>query len=497
VSHSHDQPPVSTAEGTSLLDQLLGDLVGRQASDLHLKPGRPPLLRVNGVLTPLEIEALGPDAVLRMLDPVIPDRLRVRLEDDLAIDFGYGVPGVSRFRASVFCQRGTRAAVFRRVPFDFPSLDDWGLPPVLQEFCKVKQGLVLVTGPTGSGKSSTLAALMGQITETRPHHIVTIEDPIEFLINDNMGSVSQREIGIDTPDFPSALRNVLRQDPDVIMVGEMRDEETTRTVLTAAETGHLVLSTLHTNDAVQTVDRIISNFPENNHRQIRQQLSACLEAVVSLQLVPRASGSGMAAAVEILRRTPQTSKLILDGEFQALQEAIENSVSFYKMQSMNQSLTALVLHGTITRKSALAASPNASDLDLLIRKTAGAGGDGVTEGDEMAEATCDFSTILKLQEVKKHYDELQARHTDELAGRDHEIAQLRDQLAGASSNDGQLAELQQENQRLTDQIKTVRDEYEAKLKQLSERFKSMKTKTVAAAVKQPEPAAEKKGFFRR
>jgi twitching motility protein PilT len=489
---AHDQPPISTAE-SSLLDQLLGELVQSRASDLHLKPGRPPLVRINGLLTPLETNVLDPDTVVRLLDPVIPERLRPRLDEELAIDFGYGVAGVSRFRASVFFQRGTRAAVFRRVPYDFPSLEDWGLPSVLGTFCDVKQGLVLITGPTGSGKSSTLAAIMQRIADSRHHHIVTIEDPIEFLINDGLGSVSQREIGIDTPDFPMALRNVLRQDPDVIMVGEMRDEETIRTVITAAETGHLVLSTLHTNDAVQTVDRIITRFPENNHRQIRQQLAACLEAVVSLLLVPRADGKGMVAAVEILRRTPQVSKLILEGDFQAVHEAIANSVSYHKMQTLNQSLLALVVHGTITRETAISASMNPGDLDLLLRKIVGTGDDD-SEGDGMAEPTSDFSKILRLQEVKKHYDELQARHSDELAARDLEIARLRDQLAGTSELDGRLAALQAENQRLTGQIDACREEYEAKIKQLTARLQGIKAQAADAA---PEPESQKRGFFRR
>jgi len=493
---NRDSPPVATAAGTSLLDELLRGLVDSQASDLHLKPGRPPLVRVNGLLAPLDMTVLDPDTIVQMLDPVIPEFLRTRLEEELAIDFGYGVPGVSRFRASVFCQRGTRAAVFRRVPFDFPSLDDWGLPTVLSEFCDVNQGLVLVTGPTGSGKSSTLAAMMQRVANNRHHHIVTIEDPIEFLINDNLGSVSQREIGIDTPNFSAALRNVLRQDPDVIMVGEMRDEETIRTVITAAETGHLVFSTLHTNDAVQTIDRIITTFPENNHRQLRQQLAACLEAVVSLQLVPRVDGGGMVAAVEILRRTPQVSKLILEGDYQALHEAIEGSVAYHKMQTMNQSLAALVVHGTITRETAMSSTTNAGDLDLLLRQIVGAGGGG-REGDAMAEATSDFSKILKLQEVQKHYDDLQARHAEELAARDHEIAQLRQQLAGVSgqNNEEQLAALQQENARLTAQLKAYRDEYEAKLERLNARLKSMQ----AAANKggTAAPQTKKSGLFRR
>jgi len=485
-------PSATTAD----LDVLLRELVSTQASDLHLKPGRPPLIRVNGLLTPLKGDALDPGSIREMLLPAVPPRLRKQLESDLAIDFGYGVPGLSRFRASVFFQRGTLAAVFRRVPFNFPSLSDWGLPSVLNEICNVTQGLVLMTGPTGSGKSSTLAAMMQEVVNSRQEHIVTIEDPIEFLINDDLGSVSQREIGIDTPSFSAALRNVLRQDPDVIMVGEMRDEETIRTVITAAETGHLVFSTLHTNDAVQTIDRIISSFPESNHHQVRQQLSSCLEAVVSMQLVPRADGTGMAAAVEILRKTPPIQKLILDGDYQALQETLETSVSFHRMQSMNQSLLSLIVHGTITKETAMTTSTNPSELDLLLRRLIGAG-EKNADGDDMTECTSDFSKILKLQEVQKHYDELQARHAEEIAARDSEIRRLRDEVPDPAQPDSSEADaLRAENERLADQIKVCREEYESKIERLNARLKSTQAKRAAGAPA-PQETAKKGGFFRR
>jgi twitching motility protein PilT len=485
---------VATASGSGLLEQLLRELVQCQASDLHLKPGRPPLARVNGLLTPLGASPLDPESITTMLDPVIPEHLRARLECEMAIDFGHGVPGFSRFRASVFFQRGTMAAVFRRVPFDFPSLEDWGLPEVLTDFCDVPQGLVLITGPTGSGKSSTLAAMMQRIADRRHHHIVTIEDPIEFLINDGLASISQREIGIDTPSFAAALRNVLRQDPDVIMVGEMRDEETMHTVLTAAETGHLVFSTLHTNDAVQTLDRIISSFPDGSHRQVRQQLASCLEAVISLQLIPRADESGMVAAVEILRRTPQISKLILESDEQALHEAIEASVSYHRMQSMNQSLAALIVHGTITRELAMSRSVNPEDLDLLLRKLVGAAAAG--EGDPMAETTNDFSKILKLQEVAKHYDEMQAQHADEIALRDQEIAALRTQLENLSGQGAEeLTTLKQDNTRLAEQIKTCRAEYEAKIERLTARVKDLQSRA-ASSKSESSTEPKKRGFFR-
>ena len=312
---------------TLTIDNLLRFMVEQQASDLHLKPMRPPLMRLKGKLLPLKCDAISPEDVQQMLHGILNDRLLAILERDMAVDFGYSVPGVSRFRASVFLQRGTCSAAFRRVPFDFPTLDDWGLPPILNDFATLPQGLVLITGPTGSGKSSTLAALMRLIADTRLVHIVTVEDPIEFLFNDNLGAVTQREIGTDTPSFQKALTNAMRQDPDVIMVGEMRDGEAMQTVLTAAETGHLVFSTLHTNSAAQTIDRIIDSFPEGNHRQIRQQLAQVLQAVVSMKLVELKDGSGLISAVEILIRTPRVTKLIHQGNLEALQEEIESSVT--------------------------------------------------------------------------------------------------------------------------------------------------------------------------
>ncbi len=217
---------------------------------------------------PIQAQPLPPEHIDKLIKEVLSEKQKKHLEEFLYVDFGYSLPGVSRFRATVFFQRGTVSAVFRRIPFNFPSIDDWGLPEVIYDFCKLPQGLILVTGPTGSGKSSTLAAMIKEISEKRAVHIVTIEDPIEFLFRDATGAISQREVGDDTGSFHQALRNTLRQDPDVIMVGEMRDPETIMTAMTAAETGHLVFSTLHTNSAAQSIDRIIDSFPEGQHRQI-------------------------------------------------------------------------------------------------------------------------------------------------------------------------------------------------------------------------------------
>jgi twitching motility protein PilT len=480
------------------IDDLLRFMVKQEASDLHLKPMRPPLVRIHGKLLPLKLDPLHPDLIREMLMSILSETQRKSLEERMVADFGYSLSGVSRFRASVFQQRGTISAVFRRVPFEFCSLEDWGLPQVLSEFAQLPQGLVLITGPTGTGKSSTLASLLRLIANTRLVHIVTIEDPIEFLLKDNLGSVTQREVGTDTPGFAEALRNVFRQDPDVVMVGEMRDLTTVQTVLTAAETGHLIFSTLHTNSAAQTIDRIIDMFPEGHHRQIRQQLAMVLQAVVSLKLVERKGGGGLVAAVEILRQTPRVSKLILEGNLEALEEEIENSVTYHRMQSMNQSLAALVLNGVVSKDVALAASSRPNDLDLLLRKFLYASErTGADEGASMAEPLSDFSRIIELQEIKKLYEELQERHRLDVSERDAEIARLKGEVdqrtQGSAPADDEMTALRAENERLGRQCQVVRQEYEAKLERLNARVREM-------TVVQPATfgsEGERKGFFRR
>jgi twitching motility protein PilT len=480
------------------LDELLEDMARMGASDLHLKPKRPPLMRVGGRLVARDgIPPLDPGLLANVLAVAIPARMREALEARRSIEFGYGLPGVARFRASVFFQRGTIAAVFRRVPFEFRSLEDWGLPRILDELCELQHGLVLITGSTGSGKSSTLAALLRRIAATREQHIVTIEDPIEFLIRDDVASVSQREVGTDTPSVADALHDALRQDPDVIMVGEMRDQETIRTVLTAAETGHFVLSTLHTNGAEQTVDRILSTFPDGSHRQIRQQLSEVLEAVVTLQLVPRADGEGMIAAVEVMRRTPQVSKLILEGDVARLREEIESSVAFHKMQTMNQSLAALVIQGAVRRQTAITASPNPADLDLLLRKVVGVRTGAGAEGPDMADCLSDFSRIVELQEVKKLYDDLQERYDREIRSREADIEALRGQvetLSDRTEENARITSLAAENEHLRKQIDFLRGDYEGKIERLNNRVRELSGKITEAAAKPAEPA---KGLFRR
>ena len=292
-------PPAATEQPAYSLNQLLTFMAGQQASDLHLKPMRPPLIRVQGKLISVKAEPLKPGDLEKMLLPILNRAQREKFDANLSVDIGYGVPGVARFRANLYMQRGTVGAVFRRIPIQIQTIDQLELPLAIKDFTSIPDGLVLVTGPTGSGKSTTLAAMISYLSENEPLHIVTIEDPIEFLFMDKTAAISQREVGTDTPNFKEALKNSMRQDPDVIMVGEMRDVETMQTVLTAAETGHLVFSTLHTNNAAQTIDRIIDTFPPDQHKQIRAQLALVLRGIISLKLVKTKDGR-LTAAVEIL-----------------------------------------------------------------------------------------------------------------------------------------------------------------------------------------------------
>src|SRR5581483_4360333 len=249
-----------------------------------------------------------------MMESILTPQQKAKLEQNMSVDLGYGVHGLARFRGNIYLQRGTVAAAFRLIPFSIKSLGELDLPQVMLDFCELPMGLVLITGPTGSGKSTSLAAMIKHITQRRQVHIITIEDPIEFLFTDGQASISQREVGTDTTHFTEALRNAMRQDPDVIMVGEMRDPETVSTVITAAETGHLVFSTLHTNSAPQTVDRILDTFPADQQTQVRAQLAQILKGVVSMKLVERADGQGRVATLEILRASPKISKMIEEGE---------------------------------------------------------------------------------------------------------------------------------------------------------------------------------------
>ncbi len=466
----------SRRNGGVELTELLMFMTKKGASDLHLKPMRPPLLRIQGRLIPLKMAPLKPGEVEGMLTGILSPAQQQRYAEHQAVDLGYGVPGVARFRCNIYQQRGTVAGVFRRIPFEIKPVAELTLPDVLDTFTEYPGGLVLVTGPTGSGKSTTLAAMIRRISETRPCHIVTIEDPIEFLFSDDKATVSQREAGTDTPTFHEALRNCMRQDPDVIMVGEMRDLETVSTAITAAETGHLVFSTLHTNSASQTIDRIIDSFPVDQQEQIRGQLALVLRAIVSLKLIPRADGTGRVPAVEILINSPKISKHIENGEIKEIHEEIESSVGYYRMQTMNQSLVALLAYGVITYDQAREASPDAEDLSLKLRELFPAIEERFREG-AMAPSPADFSQITELLEIKKMYEEMEERQKLKLHEKDELIAQLEGQLGELRSSTSQQGEATNELRRQVEQMKgenqRLREEATQKVNALNERIRDL------------------------
>lgn len=455
------------------LDELLRFMTEKGASDLHLKPTRPPLLRINGRLFPIEAEALKPAEINEMIEGILSPQQKTKLEEKLAVDLGYGVHGLARFRGAIYTQRGTLAACFRRVPYQIQTLHELELPEVLLDFCDLPMGLVLVTGPTGSGKSTTLAALIKHVTERRPVHVITIEDPVEFLFTDSRATVSQREVGTDTISFTEALKNSLRQDPDVIMVGEMRDPETMQTVITAAETGHLVFSTLHTNSAGQTIDRILDMTPAEQQKQVRAQLALVLKGVVSMQLVEREDGSGRVAALEVMKSSPKIAKMVEQGETGQIHEELESSVGYYRMQSMNQSLLALLAHGTISYAEAMRQSPDPEDLSLKLRKMF----PKIEEvGADMA-STSDFSQILELQEFRKLYEEQEEKVKIRISEKDHQIealkAQIQERDRQIEEAREQMQELSQEREKMRGDYNRLRQEAQEKIDKLMERIKEL------------------------
>jgi twitching motility protein PilT len=345
---------------------LLMETLRRRASDLHLTAGVPPMVRVRGRLQPLEgYQRMSPTDTREIIYSILNNDQRQRLENDWQLDFAYGSAGTGRFRVNCYFQRGALGAAFRVIPSDIATLEQLSLPPVLKDFTEKPRGFVLVTGPTGSGKSTTLAAMINEINMTRDEHIMTCEDPIEFLHRHKKCVVNQREIGADAPSFSLALRAALRQDPDVILVGEMRDLETIHTALTAAETGHLVFATLHTQDAPQTIDRIVDVFPSSQQQQVRVQLSTALQGIVTQQLLPTADGAGRVCACEILVPTPAIRNLIREGKTHQIYSAIQTG-SQVGMQTMDSALAALVKHGVISRTLAEERSSNPEELRRLM-----------------------------------------------------------------------------------------------------------------------------------
>lgn len=350
------------------VDDLLRIAVERKASDLHLKVGNHPYLRIDGSLYPLvEQPRISPEEMLSMAFSMMTNRQKQKFKETAELDLSYGVPGLGRFRVNIFQQRGNVGMVLRVIPTKIKSIDELMLPPVVNKICEEKRGFVLVTGTTGSGKSTTLAAMVDRINSTRPDHIMTIEDPIEFLHRDKKGFVNQREVEVDTANFATALRAGLRQDPDVILVGEMRDLETISTALLAAETGHLVFSTLHTLDAPETIQRIIAVFPPPEQKQIRMQMASTLRAIISQRLVGRADGNGRVPAVEVLISTSYIRDCIIVPEkTRLIRDAIASGTSQYRMQTFDQSLYELHSKGLITYEEALLHASNVDDFKLRI-----------------------------------------------------------------------------------------------------------------------------------
>ena len=348
------------------LNEILAIAVKAKGSDIHLKAGVPPIVRIDGTLRAIpNAERLTSEAVRAMAVAIMSERQRKIFEESYEVDLSYGVPGLGRFRVNAFAQRGTIAMVLRAIPIAIPTLDSLNLPPVLKKLALEHRGLILVTGTTGSGKSTTLASMIDYINENRTCNIITVEDPIEYLHKDKKSLISQREVGFDTLSFGKALTSALRQDPDVILVGEMRDHETIEIALTAAETGHLVLSTLHTLDAAETINRVISVFPPYHQKQVRMQLSSILKGAVSQRLVPRCDGKGRVPAVEIMIGTARIKDCIDDEDkTKQIYDAIAQGYTSYGMQTFDQSLMQLLGKKLISYEEALNQSSNPDDFAL-------------------------------------------------------------------------------------------------------------------------------------
>jgi twitching motility protein PilT len=366
------------------VNDLLRIAVEHGASDLHLKVGSCPMMRVRGELIPATDTRIEHEDVVAMSAAVMPTAQRQKFKDALEIDLAYGVPGLGRFRCNIFQQRGTIGLVLRVIPMQIRTLEELMLPPILGKIADSERGLVLVTGTTGSGKTTTLAAMIDRINRTRRAHVMTIEDPIEFLHRDQQSIINQREISVDTRSFAYALRSALRQDPDVILVGEMRDLETVETALLAAETGHLVFSTLHTLDATETINRIIAVFPPHQQRQVRLQLAGVLKAVISQRLMPRTDGKSRVPAVEVMTSTPFIRDCIVDKDKTPLiPGAIASGTSQYGMQTFDQSIFALYQQGVVTYEDAVRWATNVDEFNLKVQ---GISTTGDVTRDQMAHS---------------------------------------------------------------------------------------------------------------
>ncbi len=348
------------------LHELLKEMVKRGATDLHITTGSPPQLRINGKLTPMDGTPLTPNDTKQLCYSILTEAQKHRFEEENELDLSFGVKGLSRFRANIFLQRGAPAAAFRLIPYKILSFEELGLPPVVNELVQKPRGLILVTGPTGSGKSTTLASMINKINEERHEHIVTIEDPIEYLHKHKSCLVNQREVGADTKSFKNALKYILRQDPDVVLIGEMRDLETIEAALTVAETGHLAFATLHTNSCVQTINRIVDVFPPYQQPQVRAQLSFVLEGVLSQTLIPKLSGDGRVLAVEVMVPNPAIRNLIREDKIHQIYSQMQVGQSKFGMQTMNQSLASLYQRRLISYEEAMGRSSDPDELRQMI-----------------------------------------------------------------------------------------------------------------------------------
>jgi len=374
------------------INDLLASAVASGASDLHLKVGSYPMMRLHGTLAVVtEEKRLEREDTEAMADALFSPELREKFRTAREVDLAYSIPGLGRFRCNVFQQRGTVGLVLRVIPTRIKSIDELGLPPVLKRIAEEERGLVLVTGTTGSGKSTTLAAMIDHINTTRSSHIMTVEDPIEYLHRDHLSIVNQREVAVDTSSFSQALRSALRQDPDVILVGEMRDHETVETALLAAETGHLVFSTLHTLDATETVNRIIAVFPPHQQRQVRIQLASVLKGAISQRLMPRADGLGRVPAVEVMISTAFIRDCIIDKDRTSqINSAIAAGTSQYGMQTFDQSIFGLYQQGFVTLEEALRWCSNVDEFKLKVQ---GISTTADMARDDMAKKTIPTATV--------------------------------------------------------------------------------------------------------
>jgi twitching motility protein PilT len=358
------------------LHQLLRAMIEKGESDMHITTGAPPLLRIDGAIVPLKIPALSPVETKQLCYSVLTEEQKIQFEKTKELDLSFGVKNLSRFRANIFLQRGAVSGAFRSIPFKILTFDELGLPPVIAELASKPRGLVLVTGPTGSGKSTTLASILDKINAETRQHIVTVEDPIEYLHPHKRSIVNQREVGSDTQTFKAALKYVLRQDPDVVLVGEMRDLETIEAALTIAETGHLVFATLHTNSALQSINRIIDVFPPHQQSQVRAQLSFVLEGVVSQLLLPRAGTPGRCLALEVMVPNAAIRNLIREDKVHQIYSQMQIGQAKHGMQTLNQSLFSLYTRRMITLEEAMGRSNDVDELRNMIEGRGGASGPG-------------------------------------------------------------------------------------------------------------------------